>query len=135
MFEKSKSAITFKEFQTKLNIVNNFENDWGYFCDPDNYIVQNKKEPFNDIEKNIEKIKIVKPEKIEIEKYNPLPISKPISVASLIRKDVKYNYDYDNDNDNDNTKIYIVETILNYIGTIFVTFTVAYFMRTIIVKD
>ena len=33
MFEKSKSAITFKEFQTKMNIVNNFDNDWGYFCD------------------------------------------------------------------------------------------------------
>ena len=32
MFEKSKSAITFKEFQDKLNIVNNFESDWGHFC-------------------------------------------------------------------------------------------------------
>lgn len=120
MFEKSKSAITFKEFQNKLNMVNNFENDWGYFCDPDNYIAQNKKEPFNDIEKNIEKIK---PSKIEkIEKYKPVPID------SLIRNDVKYNYD------NDNTKIYIVESILNCIGTIFITFSVTYFIKTVIVK-
>ena len=36
MFEKSKSSITFKEFQDKMNIVNNFENDWGHFYDPDN---------------------------------------------------------------------------------------------------
>jgi len=35
MFEKSKSAITFKEFQDKMNIANNFDNDWGHFCDPD----------------------------------------------------------------------------------------------------
>jgi len=37
MFEKTKekSSISFKEFQEKINVVNNFENDWGYFYDPD----------------------------------------------------------------------------------------------------
>jgi HD superfamily phosphohydrolase len=35
MFEKSKSAVTFKEFQDKMNIVNDFEDDWGHFCDLD----------------------------------------------------------------------------------------------------
>jgi hypothetical protein len=124
MFEKSKSAITFKELQNKLNMVNNFENDWGYFCDPDNYIAQNKKEPFNDIEKNIEKIEPAKIEKIK--KYNPVPIN------SLIRNDVNYKYDYNNDNEN--TKIYLVESILNCISTIFITFSVAYFIKAVIVK-
>ena len=36
MLEKSKSAITFEEFKKKLNEVNDFENDWGHFYDPDN---------------------------------------------------------------------------------------------------
>ena len=36
MFEKSKSAITFKEFQNTLNVINNFDNEWVHFCDPDN---------------------------------------------------------------------------------------------------
>ena len=39
MFEKTKtkakSSISFKEFQEKINVINNFENDWGYFYDPD----------------------------------------------------------------------------------------------------
>ena len=35
MFEKSKSAITFKEFQNNMNIANDFDDDWGHFWDND----------------------------------------------------------------------------------------------------
>ena len=70
MFEKSKSAITFKEFQDKLNVINNFDNEWGHFYDPENNnnvnnIIQNnfyqyKKEPIKI------KIKEKEPKKLSI---------------------------------------------------------------------
>jgi len=58
MFEKSKSEITFKEFESKMRMINNFENDWGHFYVPD----------FSDSEINNEstpifKINLYKPKK------------------------------------------------------------------------
>ncbi len=72
MFEKSKSAITFKEFQDTLNVINNFDNEWGHFYDPENNnnvnnIIQNnfyqyKKEPIKIKikEKEPKKLRIIK---------------------------------------------------------------------------
>ena len=35
MYNKSKSTITFKEFEKKINENNTFENDWGFYVDID----------------------------------------------------------------------------------------------------
>ena len=69
MFGKSKSEITFKEFQHKLNILHNFENDWGHFCDPED---DNNNIFYNNLYQSIKEEKVkekkVKEEKVKEEK-------------------------------------------------------------------
>jgi len=132
MFEKSKSAITFKEFENKMNIVNNFENDWGHFYDPDNNnilfldnlylypelqkpIQKDTQAPFIDIEKQEHS----KPEKPE-QKQEQKPEQKQ-EISNLKNYIYKIN------------KITIfIETILTYIKTPLITFSMAYFILKVI---
>ena len=115
MFEKSKSAISFSEFQKKINIVNNFENDWGHFYDHDepddnnsnnNYVFQN-----NLFQHKVKKIKTIvdienkKPENIEAENIENIEAEN--KKAENIEKNNNYN--------EDNTRIYVIETIFTAI--------------------
>ena len=133
MFEKSKSAITFKEFQDNLNIVNNFESDWGHFYDTDynteynnnNININNnilfkykpnmkpkflKKNYFVDIEKQ-EKQK--KEENPKLEKYN-------------------YEEEKDINEYKDERVITIIKSIFDIIQITFITITIGYFIFKII---
>ena len=126
MFEKSKSEITFKEFQNKINIVNNFENDWGHFYDPDN----------NDI-LFVDNLYLYREPQFPIQKP---PIQEPIKTQPIQEP----SFDIENQKKekkeipnlkihNKNNKITVfMETIFIYFKTSFITLTMAYFIFKII---
>jgi uncharacterized protein (UPF0305 family) len=112
MFEKSKSEITFKEFQYKLNIVNNFENEWGHFCDPDdnsNTIFYNNL--YEPIKKKVKKIKKIEERKVEKVEEPFIDIEK---LEKLENKIDEY--------ENDDIKFCIIDTIFICLSLTFVTF-------------
>lgn len=137
MFEKSKSEITFKEFEKKINEVNIFENDWGHFCDPDD----NNNNNNNIFQPNLyyqKKPKI-------IPKINPkiIPKINPKSNTEKIEKIIKIEtpfvdieklenkekLDYKEEEDDN---IYIIETVVECVKKVFITFTMFYFIFKII---
>ena len=134
MFEKSKSAITFKEFQDKMNIVNNFENDWGHFYDPDNnnMLFLDNLYLYPELQKPIQNSKQI-----------PKPIQKPIqkdTQESFIDIE-KQEYQEHQKPEISNLKNYIykinkitifIETILTYIKTPLITLSMAYFILKVI---
>lgn len=112
MFEKSKSEITFKEFQYKLNIVNNSENEWGHFCDPDdnsNTIFYNNL--YEPIKKKVKKIKKIEERKVEKVEEPFIDIEK---LEKLENKIDEY--------ENDDIKFCIIDTIFICISLTFITF-------------
>jgi hypothetical protein len=112
MFEKSKSEITFKEFQYKLNIVNNFENEWGHFCDPDdnsNTIFYNNL--YEPIKKKVKKVKKIEERKVEKVEEPFIDIEK---LEKLENKIDEY--------ENDDIKFCIIDTIFICLSLTFVTF-------------
>jgi len=131
MFEKSKSAITFKEFQNKLNEVNNFENDWGHFYDPDN----NNSIMFQDNLFNLKKREIKKEnkleDKIEIKRENNVKIKiKKVSFIDIEKLENPEKIEiseYDKEDEKN-----IIESVFECIKTIFITFTIVYFIVKII---
>ena len=139
MFEKSKSEITFKEFQSKMNMINNLENDWGHFYDPDFYdensdINRDFNTLFKDtiFKKEIFKKEIYKQEKIKqinIDIENQDHKKKQIQETSkLINGLNKEDYVYEEDS----KIINIIETIMNYTETSLVTFVMVYFIFKVI---
>jgi hypothetical protein len=55
VYNKSKSLLTFKEFEKKINEHNTFENDWGFYIDIDNNnnkILKNISNSYNNININ-----------------------------------------------------------------------------------
>ena len=125
MFEKSKSAITFKEFQDTLNTINNFDNEWGHFCDPDNNnninnIIQNNFYQPNKIEiKKPTKIKEKEPNKIEeepnkIEEPTKIEIKEPNKIEEKQKK-IK-----------EQIKISIIKNIFNY--TIIISISISFYL-------
>lgn len=136
MFEKSKSAITFKEFQDKLNIVNNFESDWGHFCYID-YITDDKNEN-NNININKSNININK-SKININKSNSNNLLKNKKYFIDIEKLEKQNKKEDpkpecNDEAgyNNETAITVIRGCLTFIQITIVTTVMGYFIFKII---
>lgn len=127
MFEKSKSEITFKEFEKKINEVNIFENDWGHFCDPDDNNNNN-----NIFQPNLyyqKKPKIIP--KI-IPKINPkFNTEKKIETpfVDIEKLENKENLDYKEEEDDN---IYIIETVVECVKKVFITFTMFYFIFKII---
>jgi len=131
MFEKSKSEITFKEFQNTLNVINNFENEWGHFCDPENNnninnIIETEfyqyiKEPTN---VKVEKVKVVKeiePNKVKVEKVKIKVVKEiePNKVKVKVEKEVKV----------EKVKVKessIIKNIFNYTIIISISFYVIY---------
>jgi hypothetical protein len=137
MLEKSKSAITFEEFKKKLNQVNDFENDWGHFYDPDNNdnnIFQNNfyKPEIKKIEK---KEKKEKKEEIKIKRETEIDEIDEIKIK-VKREDIKikvksdYFIDPENPyyNEEDDKKIFIIATVAECVKKIFITFTMVYFV-------
>jgi hypothetical protein len=134
MFEKSKSALSFKEFQSKMNMINNFENDWGHFYDPDfgdsnmnnNHNIlfhHNLHRPKRDLKK-IKQIQIEKQKQksfIDLEKQN-----KPVIKKEMEEREEKYIYE------EESKTINIIETILNYSQTVLITIAMGYFIFKII---
>ena len=133
MFEKSKSAITFKEFQDTLNVINNFENEWGHFCDPDNNnninnILQNnyylyKKEPAKIIKDKEDKYnKKQDTTKDKEDKYNK---KQDTTKDTTKDKEDKYNKNQDT-KDKEAKKISIIKTIFNY--TIIISISISVYI-------
>jgi hypothetical protein len=149
MFGKSKSEITFKEFQHKLNILHNFENDWGHFCDPEddnNNIFYNNlyqsikeikeekvKEKEEKVKEKEEKVKEEKVKEKEIEKEKEEKVKRRkieeaiIDIKKLNQNGIPYNREnknneYEYEYENEDTKKYIIDTVFNCISVIFITF-------------
>ena len=122
MFEKSKSEITFKEFQYKLNIVNNFENEWGHFCDPDDnsntIFYNNLYEPIKKKVKKIKKIEERKERKVERKERKVEKVEEPfIDIEKLEKLENKID-----EYENDDIKFCIIDTIFICISLTFITF-------------
>jgi len=136
MFEKSKSAITFKELQDKMNIVNNLENDWGHFYDPDDnnvlfldnsYFYREPQKPTQIPIQKPTQIPIQEPIQkpfIDIEKQKPEPEQNPEQKPEIFNLK---NYIYKN-----NKITIFIETIFTYIKTPLITLSMAYFIFKII---
>jgi hypothetical protein len=131
MFEKSKSAITFKEFQDTLNTINNFDNEWGHFCDPDNNnninnIIQNNfYQPTKIKEKEI---KIKKPTKIEIKEeqiQKIKEIKKPTKIEIKI-KEIEKEEKEKEQIEKERIKISIIKNIFNY--TIIISISISFYV-------
>ena len=152
MFEKSKSAITFKEFQNNMNIANNFYDDWGHFCDIDpsnnnptpnaNILFQDtlhkqkrefkklfQKEQEENLEEDLKQLKQESEEQKEIEK-----IIKEIFV------DIEEENNNPDENDNkknnhllkDARKVAITKNILKCFKVIFITSIMVHFIFNIL---
>jgi hypothetical protein len=139
MFEKSKSAITFEEFKKKINEVNNFENDWGHFYDPDNDSNINNNN-------NIFKHNLYKPKKVEIKKVeakkietNKIETNKIETNKIEVKRENEDFIDIEklekikklHDEEDDETNV-VVEIVFNCVKKIFITFTMVYFIFKII---
>ncbi len=136
MFEKSKSAITFKEFQDKLNIVNNFESDWGHFCYID-YNEDDKNENSNINIKNINNINIKKNNSNNLLKSKIIktqPVFKKIYFVDIekLEKQNKKEVPKTEYNDENETAITIIRGCLTAIQITFITLTMGYFIFKII---
>jgi len=142
MFEKSKSAITFKEFQDKLNIVNNFESDWGHFC----YIDYNDDDKNENNKININKSNInINKSNININKNNSNNLLKNkkyfVDIEKLEKQNKKevpkpeYN-DESKCNDeseyNDEPAITVIRGCLTVIQLTLITIVVGYFIFKIV---
>ena len=127
MFEKSKSAITFKEFQDKLNIVNNFESDWGHFCYID-YISDDKNEN-NNINVNKSNNNLLKNKKyfVDIEKLEKQ--NKKEALKPEYADESKCN---DEPGYNNETAITFIRGCLTFIQITIVTTVMGYFIFKII---
>jgi hypothetical protein len=138
MFEKSKSATTFKEFQNTLNVINNFENEWGHFCDPDNNnninnIIQNNfyqptkiKEPIKIKEK--ETIKIKEKETIKIKEKETIKI-KEKETMEQIEKEIMEQIEKEEqikEKIKEQIKINIIKNIFNY--TILISISTSFYV-------
>ena len=134
MLEKSKSAITFEEFKKKLNEVNDFENDWGHFYDPDNN---------NIFQNNFYKPEIIETEDIKIKVKREIEIDKIDEIKIKVKREdikIKIKSDYFIDiekpekpeklyyNEEDDKKIFVIATIAECVKKIFITFTMVYFV-------
>jgi|688.fasta_scaffold314735_2 hypothetical protein len=139
MFEKSKSAITFEEFKKKINEVNNFENDWGHFYDPDNDSNVNNNN-------NIFKHNLYKPKKVEIKKVEIKKVeAKKIETNKIETNKIEVKRENEDfidieklekikklhDEEDDETNV-VVEIVFNCVKKIFITFTMVYFIFKII---
>ena len=129
MFEKSTSAITFKEFQNTLNVINNFDNEWGHFCDPDNNnninnIIQNN---FYQYKKEIKKTSQTK-ELIKIEKISKIkePIEKEKKEPIKIEKKELKEKEKKEPIEKELKKFSIIKNIFNYTIIISISFYVIY---------
>ena len=119
----------------KLDIAVNFENDWGYFCDPDdndndNKIFQNNL--YKPIKKKYKKIEIKKEEiiKEEIIKEEEKMIEETfIDLEKLEKLEKLDNKEKEEDKKNINTNS---EIVFDYIKKIFITFTMVYFIFKIV---
>lgn len=136
MFEKSKSAITFKEFQDKMNIANDFDDDWGHFC----YLDQNNKantvilfkdtldKPKREFKKLFQE-EDLKEEQKEIEK-----IIKEIFID--IEDENKTPDEDDNKKNNpylkDTIKVTIIKNIFKCFEVVFITSIMGYFIFNIL---
>lgn len=140
MFEKSKSAITFKEFQDKMNIVNNFDDDWGHFCDHDqinntnsNILFQDTLDkPKREFKKLFQKEKEKKSTEPEEEKQKEIE-----KIIKEIFIDIKDENLDENNNKNiyylkDATKVSIIKNIFKCFEVIFVTSIMVYFIFNVI---
>jgi len=136
MFEKSKSAITFKEFQAKMNIADNFDNDWGHFCEID---VSNNASTLNTI--NLFKDTLHKPPKREFKKLFQEEKELELEKQKEIFIDVENENENENDNKNDNknkyylkdaTKVTIINNIFKCFEVIIVTSVMVYFIFNIL---
>jgi hypothetical protein len=143
MFEKSKSAITFKEFQKKMNIVNDFDNDWGHFCDPDTFIYTNTnyiklfkdtlERPKKRYQKSqlLEKIEKLEQEKLEQKKIEKIEEEKFIDIEKQKQKQNEKYEEPDtskgihNYHDN-NYLVDIFESVINGVQTSFIILTMVY---------
>jgi hypothetical protein len=123
MFEKSKSSITFKEFQDKLNIINAFESDWGHFYDTD-YIDTNTSANAN-VNKN--KNNLYYPKKVLRAKKNFIDLENQEEKKNITSKK-EYSYNYEEDE----KVISFVKTVCNYFQVITITITMGYFIFKII---
>ena len=135
MFEKSKSVITFKEFQDKMNIANDFDDDWGHFYDLD--ISNNKpvvtpntiilfKDPLEKPKREFKKLFQKEEEKHQEKEEKELELEKQKEIEKII-KEIFIDVENDNKNDkNDNkNKYYLKDAIkVTIINNIFKCFEV-----------
>ena len=98
MFEKSKSSITFKEFENKLNIITEIESDWGHFYDTDY-------ETDYDIHKNLNPVfrhKLHKPKKRIYKKYfidiESQELKREVKEKQPIKEKQTNDYNYEKEN-------------------------------------
>ena len=135
MFEKSKSAITFKEFQNNMNIANDFDDDWGHFYDLD--ISNNKpvvtpntiilfKDPLEKPKREFKKLLQKEEKELELEKQKEI---------EKIIKEIFIDVENDNKNDNKNKyylkdaiKVTIINNIFKCFEVIIVTSVMVYFI-------
>lgn len=157
MFEKSKSAITFKEFQDKMNTANDFDNDWGHFCylDPSNNstattnantiilfkdTLDNPKREFKklfqkeqeeNLEEDLKQLKQESEDSKEIEK-----IIKEIFI-DIEDENLEETPDEDDNKKNkpylkDNIKVTIIKNIFKCFEVVFITSIMGYFIFNIL---
>lgn len=109
---KSKSAITFYEFQNKMNEHNDFENEWGHFID----IEEHYKYSLNMKESQHQKEEQKEQKRKEKEIYQKKQIEKQIEIFNK-----KYKI-YQDSKDESNAII----VLLKYTFTIIITVNLAY---------
>lgn len=126
MFEKSKSSITFKEFQDKINIMNNFESDWGHFC----YIDYNDDDTNeNNNSNNLLKNKINKKEPVFKKKYFVDIEKLEKQNKKELPKTEKYEAEYNDKAEyEDGTAIIVIRGFLTAIQITLITIVMGYFI-------
>ena len=140
MFEKSKSAITFKEFESKMNIVNNFDSDWGHFCDTDIFNTNTNANNFNQLfQNNLQKpkkrgLKTKLSEKIEAQEQEQEQAQEENQEEDIEKQkeEKEQAIDIEKNNYEDNKIITVIEKIMNCIQMTFITLTMAYFIFKVI---
>lgn len=136
MFEKSKSAITFKEFQNNMNIANDFDDDWGHFWDNDQSNNINTNPDINILFKDT----LYKSKKREFKKLFQKEEEEINKIMKEIFIDIKDENDNPEENDNkknihylkDTTKVKIIKNIFKCFEVIIVTSVMSYFIFNIL---
>jgi hypothetical protein len=146
MFEKSKSEITFKEFQNQMNIANDFDNDWGHFCELDisnnasspNTIILFK-DPLDKPAKREFKKLFQKKEEKHQEQKEELELEKQKEIEKIIKEifiDVENEKLDENDNNTnylkDDTKVAIIKNVFKCFEVVSVTSVMVYFIFNIL---